>query len=248
MKNLLIAMQFLTIIPLKIKSVDEKDLSASLAYFPLVGVLLGLFLVGINNVLSILNFQEIILNILLVVSLLVLTGGIHLDGLADTFDALSSGRDKEEMLRIMRDPHVGVMGLLSVVSVLLLKISFLSSLNIGAKLAALVLSCTLSRWAQVFLMFFFPYARVEGKTKIFMQNINLKIVILITLVALCFSLLIMRLEGLYLILIVALSGYLICNSVKKKIGGITGDTLGAVSELIEVIVLLSICLLEKMIR
>lgn len=246
MKNLLLAIQFLTVIPLKIKNVDEKNLSASLTYFPIVGVLLGLFLVGINNVLLILNFQEMISNILLVISLAVLTGGMHLDGVADTFDAMLSGRDKEDMLRIMRDPHIGVMGVLSIISVLLLKISFLSSLNIGAKLAALVLSCTLSRWAQVFLMLFFPYARAEGKAKVFMRNINVKIVILATLIALCFSLLIMRLEGVYLILIAALSGYLICNSVNKKIGGITGDTLGAVSELIEVIVLLSICLFERM--
>ncbi len=247
MKNLLLAIQFLTIVPLKIKSVEEENLSASLIYFPLVGVLLGVFLAGISNILVILHFQEIISNILLVISLAVLTGGINLDGLADTYDAILSGRDKEDMLRMMRDPHIGVMGLLSVISVFLLKISFLTSLNITAKPAALVLSCLLSRWALVLLMFFFPYARVEGKAKIFMQNINLKIVIPATLVTLCFSLIIMRLDGVYLILIAALSGYLICNSVKRRIGGITGDTLGAVSELIEVIVLLSICLFERMI-
>lgn len=239
------AAQFLTIIPLKIKNVDEKKLAVSLIYFPVVGALLGLFLAGIYRAAVILRFQEFISNILPVIALVVLTGGMHLDGLADTFDALLSRRNKEEMLRIMRDPHIGVMGVLSILSVLLLKISFLSSISPVLKTASLVLSCVLSRWLLVVLMLLFPYARTDGKAKIFMQNINLKIVALATLIALCIAVVGMRVQGVGLLLIAVFSGYIICRSINKKIGGITGDTLGAVNELMEVIVLLGICVLER---
>jgi adenosylcobinamide-GDP ribazoletransferase len=195
--------------------------------------------------LSILNFEEFIANIILVISLIVLTGGIHLDGLSDTFDALPSRKDKEGILQIMRDPHIGVMGAISIISVILLKIAFLSSIIPSLKSVSLLLMCTLSRWSLVFSMFLFPYARQDGKAKVFIQGINLRIFSFSTLAALVFVFIVWKINGLLIMGIVAISAYLINKFINKKIGGITGDTLGAVNEIAEIVVLFSIYVLGR---
>ena len=246
-KRFLIALQFLTVIPIKIKAVDEKRISKSIIYFPLAGLLLGLILVGASRFLSFLNFEQVYINIILVISLVFLTAGMHLDGLADTADALLSRKNKEEMLRIMRDSHIGVMGVLAIISIILLKIAFLSSVNVSLKTISLLLMCTLSRWSLVLAMFLFPYARQEGKAKIFIQRMNFKTFISSTIIALVCTVAIWQLRGLFIIAVTAVSAYIIGNFINKKIGGITGDTLGAMNEVIEVIVLFSICLFERII-
>ncbi|MBU4345823.1 MAG: adenosylcobinamide-GDP ribazoletransferase [Candidatus Omnitrophica bacterium] len=247
MKNFLLALQFLTIIPVRVKDIKEGNLPNSVVYFPLVGLLLGLILIGMNKVFLILNFDQFSINILLVISLILLTGGLHLDGLADTFDALLSRRNKDEMLKIMRDSRIGVMGVLGIISIILLKISFLSSISLSLKTVALILMCLLSRWSLVLTMFFFPYARREGKAKVFIEGINIKILTLATIITLFFLVLAWQLKGLLILAIIAISTYLIGKFINNKINGVTGDTLGAVNELTEIIVLAVICILQKVI-
>ncbi len=245
MKSLLLALQFLTIFPVKIRRIDEKELSKSMIYFPLIGLLLGFALVGINSLFLNLNFPELSINIILVTSLVVLTGGIHLDGLADTADALLSRKNREDMLAIMRDSHIGVMGVLSLISIILLKIAFLSSGGIPSKTISLLLMCILSRWSLVLTMFLFPYARQEGKAKVFMKGINFKILVLSTIIALVSTFAIWQIKGLLVFIIIAVITYISGKLINNKIGGITGDTLGATDEIMEVIVLLSISILER---
>ena len=237
MKSLLSALQFLTIIPVKIKHVQEKQIARALIYFPIIGLFLGLILLVFERMLYILNFGQFSINTILVVLLIILTGGIHLDGLSDTVDALSSRKNKEEMLKIMRDSHIGVMGVLSLISIILLKISFLSSLNTVLRPTALLIMCILSRWSMVLAIFSFAYAREEGKAKVFFQGINLKIFLLSTLITMGCVMFIWKLKGLAILGIILLSTYLIAKSLKNKIGGLSGDTLGAINELNEVIIL-----------
>ncbi len=243
MTSLLLALQFLTIIPVRIKHITEQKLAESVIYFPAVGLLLGLLLSGVNSLFFNLNAPGFSINILLVISLLFLTGGIHLDGLADTADALLSRKNKEEALLIMRDSHIGVMGVLALISAVLLKIAFLTSIDTALKIVALFLMCALSRWSMVFAMFLFPYARKEGKAKVFMQGINLKIFVLSTAIALLSAFLIWQIGGILVFLIVMAASYIIIKFIVNKIGGLTGDTLGALCELNEIIVLLSIFIL-----
>lgn len=244
MDSFLLALQFLTVIPVKIKDMDEAGLSRAMAYFPLVGLLLGLVLAGINNILLFLGFGQFICSIILVICLASLTGGLHLDGLSDTVDAFSSNKNKEETLKIMRDSHIGTMGALSLISIILLKIAFLFSITASFKAVALVLMCVLSRWALVFASVSFPYARGEGKAKPFIQGANLNIFILATVVGLVCAILAWGLKGLLVFGIITMSVYLINKFINHKLGGITGDTLGATSEIVEVITLFSICLLQ----
>ncbi|MCX5696121.1 MAG: adenosylcobinamide-GDP ribazoletransferase [Candidatus Omnitrophica bacterium] len=242
MSSFLLAVQFLTLIPLKIKDAGEKKIAKAAAYFPLVGLLIGLVLLGINYIISILNFPSFTSNVILVVALIALTGGMHLDGLSDTADAFLSNKPKDEMLAIMRDPHIGVMGVLSVISVILLKIGLLAALQAPLKITALLLMCLLSRWSVVAAIFLFPYARREGKAKIFMQGRTPGIFVLALISVLVFSFAIWQIKGLIALLIIAGFVYLFGRFASRKIGGITGDTLGATIELTEVITLLIVCI------
>lgn len=237
MSSFLLAIQFLTIVPLKIKGASEKKIAGSMIYFPVVGLLLGLFLLGINNLLFMLNFSPVTINIILAVALIIITGGMHLDGLSDTTDAFLSGKPKEEMLMIMRDSRVGVMGALSLISVILLKIGLLFSITGPLKITVLILMCVLSRWSAIFSIFLFPYARQDGKAKVFIGGVNLKIFALSTIMVFILAMAIWRIKGLMALLIIAGCVYLTGKFIRKKIGGITGDTLGATIELTEIITL-----------
>ena len=238
LRYLLIALQFLTVLPIRIKSeIQKTDFGASLLYFPLVGLIIGLILSGINALLLILNFPPLAVNIILVVVLIAITGGMHLDGLSDTADAFLSGKPRDEMLAIMRDSHIGVMGVLSIASVILLKVGLLTSVAVPLKITALILSCVLSRWSSVLAIFLFPYARKDGKARVFTEGMNLKIFALSSIIVLVFAFAVWRTKGLVTLLIAAGCTYLIGKFSNRKIGGITGDILGATIELTEVIVL-----------
>jgi adenosylcobinamide-GDP ribazoletransferase len=245
LKSFLLALQFLTIIPIRIKQFDEIKFANALIYFPFVGVLLALLLAVISNALSWLGISSFAVNTILIVVLIILTGAMHLDGLSDTFDALSSGKDREKMLEIMRDSHCGVVGVVSVICCILLKISFLSSLNYIAKINILILMCALSRWSLIFLIFSFPYARQEGKLKRFSTGINTKIFVLATLIALIFVFASFRLAGLLVMIFCLIFAFIFAKFISNKIGGITGDSLGAACELSEITVLVVLIFLGK---
>lgn len=246
MSRFLAALQFLTIIPIRTKeAVDEKRLASSTVYFPIIGLLLGLILVVANNLLPLISPEPFLTNVILVISLSILTGGLHLDGLADTFDALLSRKSKPEMLKIMRDSRVGTMGVLSLIAVILLKLSLLSSLAPGIKNASLLSMCLLGRYALVFSIFFFSYAREEGKARVFMEGMNLKAFSLATLISLVFSVVLLGLKGLAVFIMVAAFAFLAGRFITNKIGGMTGDTLGAINELSEAFVLLCILIIGR---
>jgi len=237
MTSLLLALQFLTIIPVKIKKFEENKLAASMMFFPVIGFFIAILLILVNNLFLYLGFDGFIVNIILVVVLVVITAGMHLDGLSDTFDAIASGKSKEDMLAIMRDSHSGVMGILSIICVLLLKISFLSSIDSIYKIGALILMCVIGRWSLVFLLFIFPYARKAGKAKIFSEGINLQIFIAATVFSLSCAIVFLGINGLSIMILAMLVAFLFGKFITKKIEGITGDSLGACCELIEVVTL-----------
>ena len=244
MKTFLSALQFLTIIPIKTKlAIDDNNLPNSIIWFPVVGLILGLVLAGVNTVLSLLALEKFFIDVILIILLIILTGGLHLDGLADTFDAFSSRKDRFEILRIMRDSHIGTMGVLGLITIILLKVSLLFSLDIKVMNGALILMCLLSRYALVFSMFLFPYAREEGKAKIFIDGMNLKSFSFSALMTFLGAFIVFGVKGIVVFIILMVFVYLAGRFITGKIGGITGDTLGAVNEFSEVFVLLNIFIL-----
>lgn len=245
MTSFLLALQFLTIIPVRIKRFDESEFAKSITFFPIIGLLLAFILISINGLFFSMGFNYIATAIIVIVSLTILTRGMHIDGLSDTCDALFSSKPREEMLEIMRDSCCGAMGVLSVICIVLLKISFLFSISTGHRAGAIILMCVLSRWSLVFLVFLFPYARTNGKGKAFSEKINSKMLMIASIFSLFCAILVFKVVGLFIIIPVVLVAYLFGKLMNKKIGGITGDTLGAANELLETVVLLSVCLLER---
>ncbi len=234
------AIQFLTILPVRFKVFDEKSAARSLVCFPLVGAFLGLAVCGLVWVSLYFGFGRLTCAAVAVVFLAALTGGLHLDGLADTFDALGCRGDKEKMLAVMRDARSGALGVTALVCVLLLKVVMLN--ETGVDFGALVTMCVVSRWAMVFLIFAFPYARREGKGELFFRHINKKIFASATVVALCPAIF-LGIKFLAVFIGVAIAAYLFARFVAHKLGGVTGDVLGASSELCEVAVLFVVALM-----
>ncbi|OGS35351.1 MAG: cobalamin 5'-phosphate synthase [Elusimicrobia bacterium RIFOXYB2_FULL_49_7] len=232
MKHVLSALQFLTILPLPFRQSAPLRFSGMVASFPLAGLLLGLLLAGTDALLCRL-FPATVCGVLLVVLLALVTGGLHLDGLADTADGIGSGKDRERTLEIMRDSRIGAMGVIALIAVFLMKISFLSLLLGPGRWKALLLFPVLGRWAIAYAITVFPYARSEGKALSFFQETTPAALVIATLLAggAAFSLL--GNAGLAALLAAGICAHSTCSIVRKRIDGITGDTLGAVNELCE---------------
>lgn len=242
MKDFLIALQFLTVLPLKIKNVKPEDLGASLFYFPVVGLFIGLILAGISYVYAELPVPA--LAAILIALYYFMTGALHLDGLADTCDGFYGSRPKERILEIMRDSHIGAMGVTGIFLVLLLKFAFLASMR-GALLGgALILMTVFSRWALVALCFMSDYARKDGKARGFIEHASKRSFVTGAIFTLLVFFIIAGLKGVIAFMLSFVGIFLFMLYSKKKIGGMTGDTLGAACELSEILVLLSVLIMS----
>lgn len=204
---------------------------------------MGLILTLCSAILYVFGFEQLTINITVVVLLVFVTGGMHLDGLADTFDGLTGSRDREEMLRIMRDSRIGAMGVIAVCCALLLKVALLASIPVGLRNTALVLMCVNSRWSLAAQMSKFSYARDTGKAKAFMENKDRKIFYMSSVVAAIIVFVIWPFKGLLTMFLSGSAGYLFCKHVNSRLQGITGDTLGASNEIVEIVTLFCICLI-----
>ena len=228
-----LALSFLTILPVYKKMASTEELARSVSYYPLIGLLLGLLSAGINFMLHRLGLT-MAADVLAIVTMIVLTGGLHLDGLMDTADGLLSGKNRERKLEIMKDSRVGAMGVLAVSIVLLLKMAFLYELTFDLKLTTLVLAPVAGRWAMVYAITRFPYARAGGGLgNVLKQAGPMQIIVAsLTLVVTCISL--FGLQGFVIIGAILVAAMMITGTINKCLGGMTGDTYGATGELIEI--------------
>ena len=165
MKRFLIALQFLTILPFNIKGkIEEKDFGRSLIYFPIVGLLIGLFLASIAYISAFL--PSLVISVLILAAWMAITGGIHLDGFADTCDGFYGNRPKEDILKIMRDSRIGTMGAAGVVMLLLFKFATLSSIRPEDLWKVLIMTVVFARWSQVLACSISKYVRDEVRPSI----------------------------------------------------------------------------------
>ena len=237
MKRFLIALQFLTIFPVEVKSkIEDKDFGASLLYFPVIGLLIG-FLLAVSTFMfsSLPGFLRATLILLISI---IITGGIHLDGFADICDGFYGKKPKEKILEIMRDSHIGVMGVTGLIFILLLKIGFIMALPDAILWKALILMAVFSRWAQVLVCNISCYAQKEGKAKYFIEYASKRSLYLGGIFTLTLFLSLIQLRGFILFFVSLFPVFLFSSYVRKRIDGMTGDTIGAVSELSEVTILL----------
>jgi adenosylcobinamide-GDP ribazoletransferase len=175
---------------------------------------------------------------LIVIASLAISGAIHLDGFADTCDGFYGDRPKEKILEIMRDSRVGAMGVAGIVCLLLLKFSLILCIPRESLWKALIAMMIFSRWSQVFACRFSKYARDEGKAKLFMLKNNKNPFLIAAIFTAAVFVLFYKLNGAFILLFSLLPIVLFIDYSKRKIGGMTGDTIGAASEIAEVSVLL----------
>ena len=247
----LAALSFLTIIPLPhLREASLEKVGRSTGYFPVVGVIIGLVLAGLNWLFG-LFLPLAVVNGLLIVSLVVISGALHLDGFVDTCDGIAGHKTVEDRWEVMHDSRAGAFGIVGVFLLLLVKYVSLSSVPENLMMVTLVLMPVVSRWAMVYAVFAYPYARPAGLGKTFKEGASWQSFALATMITLAVATGLARLANItyfYLaglaimfviwVIVVALSAYL-----KRKFSGLTGDTYGAINEVAEVVVLILVCLL-----
>ncbi|MBS0497812.1 MAG: adenosylcobinamide-GDP ribazoletransferase [Proteobacteria bacterium] len=235
----LVAVQFLTRLPVRLTAqISEKDVGYSLLNYPLVGLIIGLILTGFGWLIS--SMPPLAAAALLVTAWILLTGGLHLDGLADSADAWIGGLgDREKTLAIMKDPNCGPAGVSAIVLVILLKFVSLHSLNIAGEWIAVVLAIVLARTLLPLLFLTTLYVRNNGlgSTLAAFQPRHGSIFVIILTVALIFALTGDRYSWLILTAIAVF--LLLRHLMLRRIGGTTGDTAGALVEITEAVVLLA---------
>jgi adenosylcobinamide-GDP ribazoletransferase len=238
LRPLTTAFGFLTRLPIRSQAVEGIDLARSLPWFPLVGAALGLALTGGERLLRG-HLSAGVIAVLLVALLAILSGGLHLDGLADVFDALGGARgDRARMLAIMKDSRIGAHGAVALFLVLAAKLLAISEVVARGEAWPLFAFPVFARWAVTPLVVFFPYARAEGLGKPFNgygRPIHVAWAAGITVALLAWS-------GSRLILpaAAALAVTLAVGVwLDRRIGGLTGDVYGAAIELSEVTFLIA---------
>ena len=245
----LAAIRFLTSIPLPFRKEEwwretsQKQFAASLPYYPVVGLLIGLILVGAYWLLN--SFiPHNLLSALLLALLVAITGGLHLDGFIDTTDGIAAGHaDATRRKSVMKDASVGAIGVVAVIVLLLVKFIALNSIPDVHVMAALLLMPVLGRWAMVYAVFFYPYGRPQGMGGELRKGTRQGGFIIATLAALAVSLVLAQfvgaaIMGLAWFVVLALAAFF-----RSKFGGLTGDNYGAINELVETLVLIIVAVL-----
>jgi len=226
--------RFLTIVPLSWKAGDDHTrFERCLGFFPVVGLVIGGICCALTGLCA-LFFPPTVVAVIGMVFLAGISGCMHLDGLADSADGLLSSRPREVMLRIMKDSRSGVMGVLAVCFILLLKFAALTSLDGHEVLIALFLMPIVGRTAILFTMARLPYAREEGGLGLlFYSDATRKTALIALILVSIFISIFFTAQFLQIFVFVSLWVLLFDNWCSCKLGGATGDTLGAVCEIAE---------------
>lgn len=231
----LLALQFLTRVPIKTNHVfEEKKLGRAMAYFPFIGLLLGASTAAVQATLSIF-VDSLVADLMAILFLTVVTGNMHLDGLMDTADGLFSGKPREAMLKIMKDSHVGAHGVIAGCFVVLLKLVLLMQVPVEHKGLVLILMPITGRWSQVYAAAFYPYVRKGPGKSFFTQHVGTREILLASIFTLGVMMIVLGINGGFLAGTIFLGTIVISRYFTGKIGGITGDILGAQNELIEIL-------------
>ena len=229
-------MSFLTVLPFA-----NADGSAGerlgRAYFPAIGALIGL-VAGIVFVVTTAVSTPLLGGAVAVAVLCVVTGAIHLDGLADSADGLLASGDAERRLTVMRDPRLGSYGVVAIVVVLVLDVAALASMPTGRGIAALVIAGALSRLATLSVIAFVPYVRTSGLGVAAWDARRRTADLAIGVSSTAFVCLLDWRRALAALPVVAVSAVALAVLARRRVGGATGDVCGATAELCQLAVLL----------
>lgn len=239
----IVAAQFLTIAPpLVRRSFVPVELGRAVGYLPLVGLLIGGFLIGFDRLLT-LFLPSGVTAALLLTAWILGTGALHLDGFLDSCDGLFGGRTPEDRLRIMRDERVGAFAVIG--GVLLLLIKFQAMTAISNRSAALGLAPVLGRWGIAVAVVAFPYARAEGLGRAMKDHAGWSQALLASAIAVVAAWFAAAWVGLTILLLSGAVIYFLARFTLTRLPGLTGDIYGALCELLEVLVLLGFVASER---
>jgi adenosylcobinamide-GDP ribazoletransferase len=258
MKYLRLALGFLTAIPVRTDAPQPGDLGRAAIWFPLIGFGLGVLLALAHLAFSLL-FPSLLTAALTVALWAAITGGLHLDGLADCCDGLPASPTPERRLEIMRDPRLGAFGVIGLVVFILLKVLAVASLpNLGIivyspfgllnglpntyfPIGPFVAAVSVSRWL-ILPVALQPQARSGGMGADFARGLTIPVLALAALVPLAF-LITGGVLGVWRLLIAIILAHLVALIVtafaRARLGGVTGDVLGLTVEITELITLLT---------
>jgi adenosylcobinamide-GDP ribazoletransferase len=233
LKDMIAAFQFLTSIPIPIKT-DEENLKKSIIWFPLVGGVIGI-ISGFGYQFLIVYFNQELSAVFTIFIYIVLTRGLHLDGFMDTIDGFSSRKDREKILKIMKDSYVGSFAVLGAGIWLLIMVNALPLL----KPVDIILIHTFSRFNITLMPLVCSYPRKSGIGQFFVENVN-KYIFAIEVSLFLIILSVLNTSYFKYLFLSFLVSLIIGKWSNKMIGGITGDTIGFTVEATNLILILSI--------
>lgn len=237
----LLAIQFLTIVPIPgVHARREDDFGRSMLLFPLAGGVIGLACALVD--LSLRGVVPLSLRSgLVLITLVIVTGALHLDGVADLFDALGSRGDRETMLRVMKDSRIGAFGVIAIVLLLILKWLAIDALQEQFRFASLVLAPGIGRCAMTAVAAGAFAARSDGLGSLFAAGATLPILAGATLVTLAGGGLLCGVQGIAAVIAAVSFALLLRYHACRRLGGVTGDVIGAGGELSELLALIILC-------
>ena len=234
-----IALQFLSSLPVRLPGMPEpRQMGQSLLWYPLVGLLFGALLWALDHLLG--GAPAVLHAALLLSAWVLLSGALHLDGLADSADAWLGGfGDRERTLEIMKDPRSGPIAVVTLVLVLLLKFAAVLALIETGQGVALILAPVLGRAAMLGLFLNTPYVRAGGLGQALAEHLPRQqaVWVLLAVAAGCVAL--AGWPGVWALATAAVVFFWLRQRMVQRLGGTTGDTAGALLELLELAVLLS---------
>ena len=242
LRSFLLILTFLTRIPMKISfEIREEEFHRGIIYMPLIGGIIGVVLGGVGYLLQFLD--PLILAVILWMIYLWFTGGLHLDGLSDLSDGIFSNRQGEDLRRIIKDSHIGAFGVIAIVVNILLTVALFSYLEP----AYIILGPLLSRSGVLFAMGFSSYPKnQQGLGKGVIESTGLRTLLMSTLLPAVIILLFYPTVIFLPFLLIFLGGLLLAKWITTKLGGLTGDGIGFIIEVLQPLSLFLIYLLNQL--
>ncbi len=238
LKLFLLALSFYTRLPYP-QSLDYKQLPQAVVYLPLIGWLVG-GITALSFYLADLIWPQTTAVILALIAGILLTGALHEDGFADVCDGFGGGMDKQRIMEIMKDSHIGVYGVLGLLLMLMLKISLLVAMPAVAAPLVLLAGHSISRLSPLLLMRRYDYARgQDSKASGAVYKPSLQELDFATVIALL-PLLLLPILSVLAVIPLLLSSALLGRYFYRHIGGYTGDCLGASQQVAETVFYLSV--------
>ena len=238
--GVVVAFQFLTVAPpLLRRTIAADELGRSVAFFPLVGLAVGLLLNGLYWLLSAV-FPEVLVAAMVVGVWIACSGALHFDGFLDAVDGLLGGRTAEARMRILRDARVGAFAVAGGATMLLLKFAAIGGIGAGA----LIVAPLLGRWVISLAVVLFPYARAEGLGREMKDNAGWPQAVGASAISLAALVLLAPSVGIAAtftaVVVVGLCAWMLIRFTLARIPGLTGDIYGALCEVGETVCIVTL--------